>query len=103
MALSGGLCGLAGGVEYTGITGQLGTGFPQGWGFLAIPVALLGGLHPVGVLLSALYFGALFAGSENLGRFTSGGATLVYVVQAVAVLAFVGLSSVKLRPKEARP
>lgn len=102
MALSGALCGLAGGVEYTGMTGQLGIGFPQGWGFLAIPVALLGGLHPVGVLLSAGYFGALFAGSENLGRFTSGGATLVYVVQAVAVLAFVGISSAKFRPKEAR-
>ncbi len=97
MALSGGLCGLAGGVEYTGITGVLGVGFPQGWGFLAIPVALLGGLHPIGVLFSALYFGALFAGSENLGRFTSGGSTLVFVIQAVAVLVFVGISTMKRR------
>lgn len=95
MALSGALCGLAGAVEYTGITGTLGIGFPQGWGFLAIPVALLGGLHPIGVLASALYFGALFAGSENLGRFTSGGATLVYVIQAVAVLAIVVVGQVR--------
>ena len=95
MALSGALCGLAGCVEYTGITGTLGAGFPQGWGFLGIPVALLGGLHPIGVLGSGLYFGALFAGSENLGRFTSGGSTLVYVIQAVAVLAFVAFTALK--------
>lgn len=95
MALSGALCGLAGCVEYSGITGTLGAGFPQGWGFLGIPVALLGGLHPVGVLGSGLYFGGLFAGSENLGRFTAGGSTLVYVIQAVAVLAFVAFGSVR--------
>jgi simple sugar transport system permease protein len=95
MALSGALCGMAGCVEYTGITGTLGAGFPQGWGFLGIPVALLGGLHPIGVLGSGLYFGALFAGSESLGRFTSGGSTVVYVIQAVAVLAFVAFTSLK--------
>lgn len=91
MMLSGALCGLAGAVEYTGITGTLGIGFPQGWGFLAIPVALLGALHPVGVLASGLTFGALFAGSENLARFSVGGTTLIYVIQAVAVLSVVAI------------
>lgn len=99
MMLSGALCGLAGGVEYTGITGVLGIGFPQGWGFLAIPVALLGGLHPLGVLLSGLYFGALFAGSENLARFSTSGTTLIYVIQAAAVLAVVALTPRKARIK----
>lgn len=91
IALSGGLCGLAAGVEYLGITGQLGYGFSQQIGFLAIPVALLGGLHPVGAMLSALYFGALFAGSENLARFSGFGTTIVFVIQGVAVLGFVGI------------
>lgn len=99
MMLSGALCGLAGAVEYTGITGTLGVGFPQGWGFLAIPVALLGGLHPIGVLFSGLYFGALFAGSENLARFTASGTTLIYVIQAVAVLAVVSISNRPIRRK----
>ncbi|HRF60971.1 MAG TPA: ABC transporter permease [Fimbriimonadaceae bacterium] len=93
MLLSGALCGLAGGIEYTGISGQLGMGFSQNWGFLAIPVALLGGLHPIGVIGSSLYFGALFAGTENLARFTKAGSTIVYVIQAVAVLGFVGLAA----------
>jgi len=93
MMLSGALCGLAGGIEYTAMAGQLGTAFSQNWGFLAIPVALLGGLHPLIVIVSALYFGALFAGSEQLARFTPAGSTLVYIIQAVAVLGFVSLNA----------
>ncbi|MBV6458780.1 MAG: hypothetical protein HONBIEJF_01918 [Fimbriimonadaceae bacterium] len=86
MAVSGALCGLAGGIDYSGVTGQIGAGFSQQWGFIGIPVALLGGLHPVGVLAAGLFFGALFAGSENLARFNTSGTTIVYVIQAVAVL-----------------
>jgi general nucleoside transport system permease protein len=99
MTLSGALCGLAAGVEYTGLAGQIGTGFSQNWGFMAIPVALLGALHPLGVILSAGYFGALFAGTENLARFTPAGSTIIFVIQAVAVLAFVGADRLlKKRP-----
>lgn len=97
MMVSGALCGLAGGVEYLGVAGQLGSGFSQNWGFLGIPVALLGGLHPLAVPFSALYFGALFAGSENLARYTQAGTTLIYVIQAVAVLAFVGFRALAER------
>lgn len=93
MLLSGGLCGLAGGIEYTAIAGQLGSSFSQNWGFLAIPVALLGGLHPISVIFSAAFFGILFAGSEQLARFTPAGTTLIYVIQATAVLGFVGLNT----------
>jgi simple sugar transport system permease protein len=97
MLVSGALCGLAGGVEYTGTAGQLGAGFSQQWGFLGIPVALLGGLHPGLVMLSAGYFGALFAGSENLARFTPAGTTLIFVIQSAAVLGFVGVRAIMER------
>ena len=92
MMFSGGLCGLAGGIEYLGIAGQVGQGFSQQWGFLGIPVALLAGLNPLGVIPSAIFGGALFAGSENLGRFTQAGATLVYVIQAIVVLGLVAVN-----------
>lgn len=90
MAISGALCGLAGAVELLGITGRLYANFSPGWGFTAIPVALLGGLHPVGTLFSALFFGALTAGSGNLARFSGVSSVLIYILQAVAVLAVVG-------------
>lgn len=100
MAVSGALCGLAGGIDYVGLIGHVGDGFAQGWGFLAIPVALLGGLDPVGVSAAALYFGALMAGGEGLARFHATGTTLVFVIQAVAVLGLVALSQLK-KSKEA--
>lgn len=92
MAMSGGLCGLAGAVDYAGLTGRLADGFGQNWGFIAIPVALLGGINPWGTLASALYFGGLYAGSDNLKRFTPIGNSLVPAVQGIAVLAFIGLT-----------
>lgn len=95
MAVSGGLCGLAGGVEYMGVTQQLGQGFSQNWGFLAIPVALLAGLHPIAVCLSALYFAAILAGSRNLAGFTADGTVLIYIVQAAAVLGLVAIGKYK--------
>ena len=75
------------------MAGQVGAGFSQQWGFLGIPVALLGGLNPLVCIGSASVFGALFAGSENLSRFTTTGSTLVYVMQSVTVLGYVGIKA----------
>jgi simple sugar transport system permease protein len=97
---SGALCGLAGGVEYVGVSGYLFDGFSPGWGFLAIPVALIGGLHPIGVLGSGLYFGALVAGSKNLEAFGGGKASLIYAMQGIGVLAFVALHEWLRRNRE---
>jgi simple sugar transport system permease protein len=99
MALSGALCGLAGGVTYTGVSGQIGDGFAEGWGFLAIPVALLGGLEAWGVLAASVLFGGLLAGSEHLARFSAVGPTVVYVVQGLSVLGL--LAVLKLQGKGA--
>lgn len=95
MGLSGGLCGLAAGVSLLGVVGQISESFSQGWGYLSIPVALLGGLTGMGVAASAGYFGALLAGGEGLTRLNSSGTTVVYVVQAVAVLVVVGFGRVR--------
>jgi ABC-type uncharacterized transport system permease subunit len=91
MAISGGLCGLAGAIELlSSATGSLNQDFSPGWGYTAIPVALLGGLHPLGTLFSALFFGALTAGSNELARSYHGvSSVLIKVIQAIAVLAVV--------------
>lgn len=93
MALSGFCCGLAAASEYIGVAGTIDKGFSQNWAFLGIPTALLGGLHPLGALVSAVFFGGLFAGSENLARFTSGASTLILVMQSAALFVVIALQS----------
>jgi simple sugar transport system permease protein len=101
MLISGAMCGLAGGVEYLGMARQLGVGFSQNWGFLGIPVALLSGLQPISAIAGSLFFGAMFAASDGLSRFTAGGPTLVYIIQAVAVLAVIAIRRIKIPTRSA--
>lgn len=66
MAASGALAGLAGLCEVAGVVFRLQDRFSPGYGFVAIAVAWLGRLHPVGVLLAAWLFGALLVGAKEL-------------------------------------
>jgi ABC-type uncharacterized transport system permease subunit len=97
MLVSGALCGLAGAIELLGVTGRLGRDFSGGWGYTAIPVALLGGLSPIGALFSALFFGALAAGCNNAQRSAGVPSVVAYVIQAAIVLAIVGARAWQLR------
>ena len=64
LLLSGGLAGLAGGLEAAGPLGQLTPHVPAGYGFAAIIVAFVGRLHPLGVLLSAVLMSMFYIGGE---------------------------------------
>src|SRR6185437_151396 len=62
MLWSGALCGLGGSVELSGVLGTLYESYAPGYGFTAVAVALLGRLHPLGIVAAALFFGALTSG-----------------------------------------
>src|SRR5574343_11448 len=66
MCVSGALAGLAAINELLGSTHRMNMGFTNGIGFVGIAVALMGRNHPVGILLSALLFGALTQGGLDL-------------------------------------
>jgi simple sugar transport system permease protein len=70
LALSGALAGLAGGIQVAGVATYV--LFPDvgadGLGFTGIAVALLGRLSPVGVVLSAIFFGLLGTAFKALER-----------------------------------
>jgi simple sugar transport system permease protein len=63
MSLSGMLAGIAGAGQVLGIIGFVSASFSTTAGFDAITIALLGRVHPVGVLLASLLFGVMRAGS----------------------------------------
>ncbi len=93
MIASGALAGLAGAIEVTGVTGRLYEQFSGGQGYTAIAVALLARLHPAGVALSALFFGALAAGSGAMQRTAGVSAVFVAIVQATVILALLAADS----------
>ncbi|MES2581974.1 MAG: ABC transporter permease [Pseudomonadota bacterium] len=64
LLVSGGMAGLAGGLEVAGPIGQLTPYVPAGYGFAAIIVAFVGRLHPVGMVFSALLMSMFYIGGE---------------------------------------
>ena len=80
------MAGLAGGVEVSGVSGALFQNLSPGYGFTGIAVALLGGLHPIGVVLAGILFGALEAGAGAMQRDAGVPAVAVYVVEAVIII-----------------
>lgn len=64
LLLSGGLAGLAGGLETAGPLGQLTPHVPAGYGFAAIIVAFVGRLHPAGAVFAAILMSMFYIGGE---------------------------------------
>ena len=64
LLVSGGMAGLAGGLEVAGPLGQLTPHVPAGYGFAAIIVAFVGRLHPVGIVFSAILMSMFYIGGE---------------------------------------
>ncbi len=57
-----------------------------GAGFVGIAVALMGRSHPVGVVLAAVLFGALYQGGAELEFETSVPREMIVVIQALVIL-----------------
>jgi len=64
MLFAGALAGFAGAAEVTGPIGQLIPSVSPGYGYAAIIVAYLGRLNPFGIIISALFMGCLYMGSD---------------------------------------
>jgi len=63
---AGGMAGLAGLIEVTGPITQMPLKFTPGYGFVAIIVAFVGRLHPVGMSIAALLMALMFLGGDEL-------------------------------------
>ncbi len=86
LLLSAAVAGLAGGVEVSGASYALSQNLLPGHGFTGIAAALLGGLHPIGVVMAGILFGALEAGAGAMQREAGVPAVAVYVVEAVIII-----------------
>lgn len=94
---SGALAGLAGAIEVLGVTYALYEDLSPGYGYTAIAVALLAGLDPQKVVLTALLFAALEAGAGAMQRDAGVPSTLVSVVEALLILGVVAAQALRRR------
>lgn len=66
--LSGGLAGLAGAIEVAGRTSYLTLDMSPGYGYSGIVIAMLAGLHPLGVVAAAIFVAGMLVGADSMGR-----------------------------------
>jgi general nucleoside transport system permease protein len=87
MAASGALAGMVGVNEIAGVHGRLLPDFVAGAGFAGIAVSLIGRNHPLGIVLAALLFGALYQGGSELAFEIKGfSRDMVFMLQGLIVL-----------------
>ena len=86
MILSGALAGLAGGTELFGVAVRLKPDLSAGLGYTGIIVALLGRLHPAGVVVASILFGGLVTGCSVMQIQTGVPAALAYAIQGIVLI-----------------
>jgi simple sugar transport system permease protein len=101
-AISGALAGVAGWGEMFGLHFRLIEEFARGMGSLGVVVALLGELHPLGMLVSAFLFGALVVGGNAMERNAGVPFALVDVIQGCIILLILARSYIFRFGKGAR-
>lgn len=84
--LSGGLAALAGFSEVAGLKGHLSLDLSPGFGYTGIIVAMLALLHPLGVVLSALFVAGIFVGSDSMSRAANVPTYIADMLLAIALL-----------------
>ncbi len=87
MMISGGLAGFVGINEIMGVNHSLLLNFTAGYGFAGIAVSLMGRNHPIGIIMAAVLFGALYQGGSELAfEIPTITPEIVVVIQGLVIL-----------------
>ena len=84
--LSGGLAALAGFSEVAGLKGSLTLDLSPGFGYTGIIVAMLALLHPIGVVVSAIFVAGVFVGADSMSRAAGVPTYIADILLATALL-----------------
>jgi simple sugar transport system permease protein len=99
MLVSGVGAGVVGWVQVAGVNDRLLNSVSGGVGFSGIAVALLGGLAPIGIVLSALFFSALTAGAVGMQSATGTvPASIAEVIKGVLLVGVACIAAYQRKP-----
>jgi simple sugar transport system permease protein len=85
--LSGALAGLAGAIEVAGRTGYVTLDMSPGYGYSGIVIAMLAGLHPLGVIAAGVFVAGTLVGADSMGRALDVPTYIADVIVATSLLA----------------
>jgi simple sugar transport system permease protein len=85
--LSGALAGLAGAIEVAGRTGYVTLDMSPGYGYGGIVIAVLAGLHPLGVLAAGVFVAGVQVGADSMSRALAVPTYIADVIVAASLLA----------------
>ncbi|MEM0078798.1 MAG: hypothetical protein QW118_01015 [Nitrososphaerota archaeon] len=106
--LSGGISGLAGAVELMGILYYMTPFVGPNYGLVALAIAMLGNLNPIGVMVAALFFSILINGANAMSWSTGVPSFLSDIIQAQTLIfllvfsIFINYRPILIRTKYAR-
>lgn len=106
MLTSGACSGLAGAGEVLGLHHKLLNGIASGYEYTPIVVALLGGLHPIGMGIASVFFGGLLVGARSMQVEAGLPTSFVLAIEALIVLFVIGARTAgryRLQWREGRP
>ncbi len=83
LLLSGAMAGLAGAVHVSGVIFTLDPGYPSGYGFIAIIVAMLGGASVIGTTIAAVVISYFVVGAEAMQSAAGVPFALVYTIEGI--------------------
>ena len=84
--LSGALAGLAGAIEVAGRTGYVTLDMSPGYGYSGIVIAMLAGLHPIGVLAASVFVAGVLVGADSMSRAVGVPTYIADVIVATSLL-----------------
>lgn len=84
--ISGALAGLAGAIEVTGLKGYVTLDLSPGYGYSGIVVAMLAGLNPLGVVITALFVAIVFVGADSMSRALGVPSFIADVIVSISLL-----------------
>ena len=85
-SISGALAGLAGAIEVAGRTGYVTLDMSPGYGYSGIVIAMLAGLHPLGVVAAAVFVAGVLVGADSMSRGVAVPTYIADVIVAVSLL-----------------
>ncbi|MES2530894.1 MAG: ABC transporter permease [Pseudomonadota bacterium] len=85
--LSGALAGLAGAIEVAGRTSYVTLDMSPGYGYTGIVIAMLAGLHPLGVVAAGVFVAGVLVGADSMSRAAGVPTYIADVIVAASLIA----------------